>query len=850
MISSPSCDVTEGLSGLRSKSVDEIAEIVKRAKEAKEAQLADSDNLKEKQNLNVLKTFAENQAHCFSICKENLHNRFEEDLQKYQNLPPLSSYLEPPNMEDADRGTKILLAYGSQYGTAYDCCRIVLYELYRNFHIDFLSLNDVNLMSLHKYENVIIIVSTTGYGCYTNNMSKFWLAMHRANVRFDEGTYFHLFGLGDSAYDNYNIVAKKLKKKLKSLNGNVVNYNLGNYQHPSMHFSNFNIWKNNVYQFLMSRHSSFELNEDVPQLYYIRRVHQLASEANIDEEGKYNHPKGEQQIERDSSKRGEDTHSKCSSAPQIGDFQPDDHFCKMLKFSKFEILKNERYTDRSYFQDVRCIDLVAPPSLSFNVSSLLNVHPFLNEDKTKEVLKMLKINYDEYVVVQYNYPEGKKSTTDSVPINKRIKILHLFMYFLDLSKMVAPFFFTYLSKRTTSEMHRKKFLQLADTNQIADYFSYIYQDKRSYYDIFCDFYSYIQVDVAFLINTLPSTQQRSYSIMNPIGYYNYVKIKFNPYQLYLHAVNPFFSSLLCFLKIHFGAGNILAQYTEEMWTRRTSTFVNFMRNKLSNRRNNLIELLVSLYQVEINKNKKLVGLCSDYLVNSKEGSFIYGQIQDSLLWFNKNVLNLGYRIVYISTGSSFSSFMGVIRYRHDLHMKRKSTRTGGSEKEQDRIAAPLVKDFIFLGLRNRLHDFYFEDVLRQVTYFNYIFVAFSRDPQDNFSFLNREVELSYEPNVINGDTGDHLHIDYENVKQVLSEKKKKIYVTDIVLAMQDCMYELLTQRNTIFLVSGKSRPFAQNLIKAFGNIIKQKEPHRTEENINSFLKKKVDDFSIIVESWY
>ncbi|EUD69424.1 hypothetical protein C922_00287 [Plasmodium inui San Antonio 1] len=809
-------------------------------------------------------------------------------------------------MEDADRRSQILLAYGSQYGTAYDCCRIILYELYRSFHMDFLCLNDVNLMSFHRYENVIIIVSTTGYGFYTHNMSKFWIAMHRAKVRFHEGTYFHLFGLGDSSYDNYNIVAKKLKKKLKSLNANVINYNLGNYQHPSMHFSNFTIWKNNVYRFLMRRYAPFELNEDVPLLYSIRKVPPLASVVDTHDEGekkgKYNHsnagghynhtteteyireihPKGEQQIGRDSPKREEKhmehTNNLHSGAPGIGDFHPDEHFCTLLKLSKFEILKNERCTDRSHFQDVRCIDLVAPPSLSFNVSSLLNVHPFLNEDKTKEVLKMLKIDYDEYVVVQQNYSEDKRSITDSLPINKRIKVLHLFMYFLDLSKMVAPFFFTYLSKRTTSEMHRKKFLQLANTDQIADYFSYIYQDKRSYYDILCDFYTYIQVDVTFLVNTLPNIQHRSYSIMNPMEYYNYVKMKFNPYHLYLHRVNPVFLSLLSFLKIHFytkgngGAGNIFAQYTAEMWTSRTLKFVNFMRNKLRNRRTNIIELLVSLYHVEINKNKKLVGLCSDYLVNSKEGSFIYAQIQDSLLWFNKNVLNLAYRIVYISTGSSFSSFVGVIRYRHDLHMKRKSTDRGGKEKEQNRLAAPVLKDFLFLGLRNRLHDFYFEDLLRAVTYFNYIFMAFSRDPNDNFAFLNEEVELNCAPSPIsggisgrvsggmNGSTGHHCddgyrgrchpQIHYGHVKQLLSEKKKKIYVTDIVLAMQDCIYDLLTQPDTIFLVSGKSRPFAQNLIKAFGNIIKRKEPHRTEEHIHSFLRQKVDDFSIIVESWY
>ncbi|CAG9473849.1 conserved Plasmodium protein, unknown function [Plasmodium vivax] len=86
MISSPNCDVTADLNRLRSKRVDEIAEIVKRAREAKEAQLGDIDSLKEKQNLNVLKSFAENQAHCLSICKENLYHRFEQDVERYQHV--------------------------------------------------------------------------------------------------------------------------------------------------------------------------------------------------------------------------------------------------------------------------------------------------------------------------------------------------------------------------------------------------------------------------------------------------------------------------------------------------------------------------------------------------------------------------------------------------------------------------------------------------------------------------------------------------------------------------------------------------------------------------------------------
>ncbi|ETB56195.1 hypothetical protein YYC_05659 [Plasmodium yoelii 17X] len=753
---------------------------------------------------------------------------------------------------------KILLLYGSEYGTSYDCCRNILYELCTNFDVHFFCLNDINLMKFYNYENIIIIVSTTGYGCPTHNMSKFWINLYKCNNIFHEDIYFHLFGLGDSSYDNYNIVAKKLKRKLISLGGNIVNYSLGNYQHSSMHFTNFNTWKNKVYSFLKKKYYNFEINNTIPQIYNI---------TNLSDYDKINNDKHMSEFlpTYDNIKKCNEK-NKNKIEKKYDDFNVNEYFTKSLKLNKFEVIKNKRLTDVTYFQDVRYIELATSIEI-FNLSSLITIHPTLDKDKTKSVLNLLKINYNEYIII--NQPNKNATCTMStyIPIGKKIKVLDLFVYFLDLNKIVTPFFFIYLSERTNSDLHKKKFLQLGNTNDISDYFSYVYQYKRSYYDIFYDFYSYINIDIPFLLNTLPNIMNRNYSILNDSNKYRFLK-NLNLYNLYHFYLNPYYSNFLYYLKIYFCNNMktltnfflyIMCNYTQIS----TYKYINILKNKIKpNQVNNVIELLICLYQTEINPNKKHIGLCSNYLINSIEGSsFIYATIENSLLFQNKNIWNLNYRIVYISTGAAFSSLLAVIRQRFHIYNSKKK------EQKNENLINSKIKnisenDLLFLGFRNKLNNFYFEQELQNYLHFIHIFIAFSQQPDDNFLYYNHEFLKNIENNNPNLNdnfcsTTDHNNISNKNLfnksvsemKEFLKDKKK-IYVTDLISMLQNIIYDLLIKKNTIFLVAGKSRPFSQNLFKLLANIMKEKEPNKTIEEINLFLKKKIDKFEIIFESWY
>lgn len=796
-----------------------------------------------------------------------------------------------------NESNKILLAFGSEFGNAYDCCRIIFYELYKFFEIDFLSLDKIDTLGLFKYRNIILIVSTTGYGNCPHNMFSFWLSLfnNRKNVTFFNNMYFHIFGLGDSTYENYNSVAKNLKKKLVQFEAQIVTYALGNYQHPSMHYTNFNTWKKKVYQFLKKQKQNesdliFQVNQEIPHIYKIEESENIECKNHIEKEDKMEKmEKGNTILENIQAtlkkkilgiEEMDQKQDKKKKEKNWVYFEKDYHHCQKQNLLKMEMIKNEKLTTDSYFQDVRKIHLKidTQKEVHINVGSLLKVYPFLNEEKTKQILQLLKINYNEEVIIKSDYVNDENSNW-IIPLNQKIKVLDLFVYFIDLNKIVTPFFFFYLSKKTHSEIHKKKFLQFADTTDISEYFTYVIVDKRSYYDIFTDFFNYINIDLQFLINTLPHIQTRCYSILNSTrphdSFYKYEK--YSDFYTICHTVTyPTFFSFKKILDKHV--------YDHE----RNVTVQDSSR--ISENSTTEIELLICLYEVDVNKNKKLKGLCSQYLTELKTGSFLYANIENGLIHLNKNILDLNYRIVYIATGAAFSSLLSVMRRRYDMFQKRstelcsslrKSLSKGVAKNLEKGLEKSLMKDVAFLGCRQREQDFYFKDELETRLDYHLVYIAFSRDVE-GFCFLNKEKSKHFFENTqtdIQKDTKNYKALNASNVKEQkenLNEsayiyktvkstiepldselkqakeicKKKKTYVTDIVVALENFTYNLLKSDTTIFLIAGKSRPFSQNLIKAFADIIKKKEQEKTIEQINEFLKKKIDNLSIILESWY
>ena len=68
-------------------------------------------------------------------------------------------------------------------------------------------------------ELVVFVASTTGQGDEPTNMNRFWKFLLRKNLPPDslESLNFAVLGLGDSSYQKFNFVAKRLHKRLTQL---------------------------------------------------------------------------------------------------------------------------------------------------------------------------------------------------------------------------------------------------------------------------------------------------------------------------------------------------------------------------------------------------------------------------------------------------------------------------------------------------------------------------------------------------------------------------------------------------------------------------------------------------------
>ena len=85
---------------------------------------------------------------------------------------------------------------------------------------------------------VVFVCSTTGQGDEPDNMKLFWKFLLRKNLPSDslEQIKFGVLGLGDSSYQKYNFVGKRLYRRLSQLGGKaIVPLGLGDEQHDLGH---------------------------------------------------------------------------------------------------------------------------------------------------------------------------------------------------------------------------------------------------------------------------------------------------------------------------------------------------------------------------------------------------------------------------------------------------------------------------------------------------------------------------------------------------------------------------------------------------------------------------------------
>jgi sulfite reductase alpha subunit-like flavoprotein len=144
--------------------------------------------------------------------------------------------MEKKQQPEKNKNNKLVILYATQTGNAQDVAERMGREARRN-HLQPLvvSMHAYNPSFLPGERYVLFVVSTTGQGDPPDSMRGFWKFLLRKSLghQWLAGTQFAVFGLGDSGYQKYNVVAKKLDRRLLDLGGKpLLVKGLGDDQHP------------------------------------------------------------------------------------------------------------------------------------------------------------------------------------------------------------------------------------------------------------------------------------------------------------------------------------------------------------------------------------------------------------------------------------------------------------------------------------------------------------------------------------------------------------------------------------------------------------------------------------------
>jgi sulfite reductase alpha subunit-like flavoprotein len=148
----------------------------------------------------------------------------------------------------------VLILYGTQTGTSQEVGERISRQLQRN-HIPnrVLSIDQYDKTQLIRESCCLFIVATTGQGEIPYSMKEFWKFLLRKGLPQDilSQLKFSVFGLGDSSYEFFNVVGKKLYKRVLQLGASsIFPFGSGDDQHYLGYDGGLKGWSEGVLEVL------------------------------------------------------------------------------------------------------------------------------------------------------------------------------------------------------------------------------------------------------------------------------------------------------------------------------------------------------------------------------------------------------------------------------------------------------------------------------------------------------------------------------------------------------------------------------------------------------------------------
>ncbi|XP_054714352.1 NADPH-dependent diflavin oxidoreductase 1-like [Uloborus diversus] len=375
---------------------------------------------------------------------------------------------------------KIAILFGTQTGNSEDIAeRISRLILRLNCKCFTSSLNDYLITRLITETLVIFVCSTTGDGDFPDNMKTFWKFLLRKNLPCDSLSQLHfcVLGMGDSSYDKFNVVAKKLNKRLLQLGATqLLPLALADDQHELGYDAVLDPWLRNLQDKLIDFYqlSGPFISEDnlLPSKFRIEFLESVSNESIIDP-----------------------------------DFKNSEKCCATLRC-------NERVTSADHFQAVHLLKFAIGSDLNYQPGDVAVVWPENPVDEVEEFLSLINVPQESKFILVPRDPTIPLPKISPYPCTVR-ECATSYFDFLSVPRRSFFDIFYHFSK---DELEKEKLKEFTTPAGQEELYSYCNRPRRNILEVLKDFPQTTPfIPFEYFFDMIPCIRSRSFSIASSLS---------------------------------------------------------------------------------------------------------------------------------------------------------------------------------------------------------------------------------------------------------------------------------------------------------------------------------------------
>ncbi|XP_052831310.1 NADPH-dependent diflavin oxidoreductase 1 isoform X1 [Octopus bimaculoides] len=376
-----------------------------------------------------------------------------------------------------EKENQICVLYGSQTGTAQEVAEQIGRDAKkRHFSTKVLPLDAYPLANLIHQRLVVFVCATTGNGDPPDNMKTFWKFILKKSLPSNSLSLLNyaVLGLGDSSYQKYNVIGKKLFRRLEQLGGEPIQpVGLGDDQHELGPDAVIDPWIQQLWQNVLSLFPMSPGLTQLPDDYRLSPKYEL----------KYLDP--EESTERPVSV----TDSKMHLA---------------------EVLVNQRVTATNHFQDVRLVTVdISNSGFSYSPGDVLMVQPENSSESVQEFIECLQLDPNKLFILKQNDPDVSLPAELPQPCS----IYHLLKTYLDINAIPRRYFFELMASFSEDELEKEKLQEFTTAEGQSDRYDYCNRVRRTTLEVLQDFKQTVpKIPFEYIFDLISPLKPRAYSI--------------------------------------------------------------------------------------------------------------------------------------------------------------------------------------------------------------------------------------------------------------------------------------------------------------------------------------------------